>query len=239
MSLLSKILFIFILLSGIIHAQDCKPAVTISTNSDKAEIYIDNEFIGNGNAKINLSLGRHKILIKENKRNWNPELISEEINLTDCNDKVFNYTLNSELILRTNPQDVYVFENDSLLGHTPLKLSQSFGTLRLYKPGFDEKLITHDEIGIDETVDLNFTGERGEESFFKSNAFKILVGSIIVLGGTSAYFKLKADDIYDEYQITGDNALLNKTRDYDLISGITFGVLQVNFGIMIYYFLID
>jgi hypothetical protein len=65
------------------------------------------------------------------------------------------------------------------------------------------------------------------------------VSSIVVLGGITAYYKIKADKRFDDYQATGDGALLNETRKYDLISGISFAALQVNFGFLIYYFLKD
>ena len=44
---------------------------------------------------------------------------------------------------------------------------------------------------------------------------------------------------FDEYQIVGDPALLDQTDKYDLISGITFTALQINFGLIIYLFLTD
>jgi hypothetical protein len=37
--------------------------------------------------------------------------------------------------------------------------------------------------------------------------------------------------------MTGNDDYLRQTRRYDLISGITFGAVQVNFGLLLYYFL--
>lgn len=77
------------------------------------------------------------------------------------------------------------------------------------------------------------------EQFYESTLFQVLLGGIVVLGGVSAYFKLKADDYYDDYRRTGDESLLDKTDAYDTISGISFGLLQVNFGFLIYKFLVE
>jgi hypothetical protein len=82
-----------------------------------------------------------------------------------------------------------------------------------------------------------FIGEVEKVSFYERSLFKYLLAGIVVLGGTTAYFKLKADEKFDAYEITGDQELLDETERYDLISGITFTALQINFGVLIYFFL--
>lgn len=77
------------------------------------------------------------------------------------------------------------------------------------------------------------------ESFFTSTTFKILIGSAAVLGGISAYFKIKADKKYDDYLNTKKQSTLDEVDRLDLISGISFGLLQINFGYLIYKFLMD
>ena len=77
------------------------------------------------------------------------------------------------------------------------------------------------------------------ENVFTSTTFKILIGSAAVLGGISAYFKIKADKKYDDYLNTKNQSTLDEVDRLDLISGITFGLLQINFGYLIYKFLTD
>lgn len=77
------------------------------------------------------------------------------------------------------------------------------------------------------------------ENFFTSSTFKILLGSAAVLGGVAAYFKIKADNKYDEYLSTKNQSTLDEVDKLDLISGISFGLLQINFGYLIYKFLTD
>lgn len=77
------------------------------------------------------------------------------------------------------------------------------------------------------------------ENFFTSTTFKILIGSAAVLGGISAYFKIKADKKYDDYLNTKNQSTLDEVDRLDLISGISFGLLQINFGYLIYKFLTD
>ena len=77
------------------------------------------------------------------------------------------------------------------------------------------------------------------ENFFTSTTFKILIGSAAVLGGISAYFKIKADKKYDDYLNTKNQSTIEEVDRLDLISGISFGLLQINFGYLIYKFLTD
>lgn len=77
------------------------------------------------------------------------------------------------------------------------------------------------------------------ESFFTSSTFKILIGSAAVLGSVAAYFKIKADRKYDDYLNTKDQSTLDEVDRLDLIGGISFGLLQINFGYLIYKFLTD
>ena len=77
------------------------------------------------------------------------------------------------------------------------------------------------------------------ENFFSSSTFKILIGSAAVLGSVAAYFKIKADRKYDDYLQTKNRSTLDEVDRLDLYSGIAFGLLQINFGYLIYKFLTD
>jgi hypothetical protein len=144
-----------------------------------------------------------------------------------------------EVLLNSFPQDVYVFFKDSLVGNTPLFVHSSYGTLTLKKPGYDDLVISFNEIIPGKIPSMHYTGEEKERSFFERDIFKILTAGILVLGGTSAYFKLKADDKFEQYEFSGDGKLLDETRKYDLISGISFTALQINFGLLLYFFLVE
>jgi len=144
-----------------------------------------------------------------------------------------------EILLNSNPQDVYVFYKDSLIGNTPLFIQTRFKNLTLRKLGYEDTSILSDNITPGKIVFMNYNGQKKEKTFFEKDIFKILTTGIIVLGGTTAYFKLKADNKFDEYEFTGNSKLLDDTRKYDLISGITMAALQINFGLLLYYFLIE
>lgn len=149
------------------------------------------------------------------------------------------YSSPNDILLNSNPQDVYVFYKDSLIGNTPLFLPNSFSELTLKKYGFDSLVVSGSQIAPGKIFTLKSSNKPMMQRFYEKDIFKILTAGIVILGGTTAYFKLKADNKFDAYQFSGDDSLLSETRKYDLISGITFTALQLNFGLLLYYFLVE
>jgi hypothetical protein len=86
---------------------------------------------------------------------------------------------------------------------------------------------------------INLAHTDMSDDFFKSITFKVLLGSAVLLGGSAAYFKIKGDKKYESYLINKDNSTLNEVNRYDLYSGIAFGLLQINFGYLLYKFIIE
>lgn len=146
---------------------------------------------------------------------------------------------NSNLLLDTRPQDAYVFYHDSLIGNTPIFINSKFDELLLRKKSFYNLTVSLNEIKSGIPFQLVPKNVVEEESFFEKDLFKFLTAGIVVFGGVTAYFKLKADDKFESYELTGNSKMLDETRKYDLISGISFAVLQINFGLLLYYFLIE
>ncbi len=168
------------------------------------------------------------------------DTIFDTLKIKDCNDISLNYNFKQSLLLQTDPEDANVYKDEKLIGHTPLKLTLKNQNLLLKKNGFEDKKISSEELINGKPISLvQLDNSKNKTSFFDGTEFKLLLGSLVVLGGTTAYYKLKADDKFQEYQFTGNGEFLDQTRKYDLISGITFGLVQINFGILVYYFLFD
>lgn len=222
-----------------IFPQDCKATLIVETDREESAIYINNEFTGKGRIVKELDAGSYNVLVKENYKLWDGTTLLRKVDLRQCNHQVLTFSFNNEIYLQSEPQDAAVYSNDSLIGYTPLRLSNSLSLLRLKKPGYNDKFISGNDYQGNEAVKLDFTGQMKETSFHERDLFKILLAGIVVLGGTTAYFKLKADDKFEEYQLTGNESLLDETERYDLISGIAFTALQINFGLLIYFFLSD
>lgn len=240
MNLFIKVFIILLFNSTFAVAQDCKANVLIDTDIDKAMLYLNDIYYGEGNHfNLNLEPGTYKIFVTEETKKWNAERLSDTLIITDCSDVYRKYQLKNNILLDTRPQNVYVFESDSLIGFTPLLIKNNFENLLLQKPNYSHREISRYELSAGYKPELQFIGEEKSVSFYESFLFKALVGTAITLGATTAYYKLEADKKFDEYQKTNDPAALDQTDKYDLISGITFVAMQINFGLILYFFLSD
>ncbi|MBI3194510.1 MAG: PEGA domain-containing protein, partial [Ignavibacteriae bacterium] len=59
----------------------------------------------------------------------------------------------------------------------------------------------------------------------------------VVSGAVAAYFKIQADNLYDEFERTGDQSALDNVKTYDTVSGIALGVCEINLGLLTYFLL--
>jgi hypothetical protein len=240
MNLFIKIILIFLILIPEIISQDCKSRLIIETDLDSVNIFINDSLISAANKfDSEFDEGWYKILVVENDNVWDKTFFADSVFLSDCITKELNYKKEKEIYLDTYPQDAYVFWGDSLLGNTPLFIKSNNKTLTLNKPGFAVESLSVDELAQQNIILLTSLQLPKEESFFYSTTFHVLAATAVALGTVSAYYKLKADDTYDKYKISGDNNLLDDTKKYDVISGITFTALQINFGYILYKFLTE
>ena len=222
-----------------IFPQDCKAKLIVKTDEEKSIIRLNNKFLGYGNIETGIDTGKYILSVHEPVDRWDSKYFLDTLNVSNCNDIELSYNFNSSIYLKTNPQDVYVYSKDSLLGNTPLFIPSKYKLVELSKPGYQSKSIRLNQLPENNLVNLKYTGENITKSFYEKDIFKILVGTMVMLGGTTAYFKLKADNRYDSYLSTDQKVYLDQTKKFDTISGITMTALQINFGILIYYFLTD
>lgn len=244
MNLCNKILLLVLILNLIsaelVSAQDCISHIKLNSDIPNTIFYVDTIKIGEGNQlTAEIKNGIHKITAFENSDRWNAKTFVDTINIKCNEDTTINYTFKSSSYIQTNPADAYVYYKDSLIGHTPMFLNDNIKNIKLVKEGYENVNYHLTDSPIPGIVYLKFNGIKEGKSFFKKDLFKILVGSLLILGGTTAYFKIKADNNFSKYQDTGNSSYLTKTRRYDLVSGIAFGAVQINFGLIIYYFLFD
>ena len=242
MNLSNKIILILVfIVSTVSFAQDdsCKAIVTINTDINNYQVYLNGNKLDHIN-ELQLKSGTYILKLVESDCHWNSKEITDTITVQNCDPLKLSYSFSSnKYFLQTDPSDAEVIENDSVIGYTPLILSTSYSNLLLSRKDYAEKLISTDELRNSPVIKLDYIGNGENQSFYGSPKFLVLVGTAIALGAATAYYKLKADDKFDEYQITGNPDLLDETDRYDLISGITFTAMQIDFGAIIYFFLTE
>ena len=243
MNFKNKILLIIMINIVVVNysfSQNCKATISLKTDVDSSLIFLNDAFLGKGNVTFEAPKGNYYIKVTESLMRWDAKSFYDTVEVKNCEDINRNYFFNKTVYLQTDPADVYVYHDNDLIGHTPLRLGIVNQDLVLKKNGYEDKYISEDQLNNNKVISLvGLYNNENQESFFDGTEFKLLLGSLIVLGGTTAYFKLKADDKFQEYQFTGNGEYLDQTHKYDLISGITFGLVQINFGILVYHFLFD
>jgi hypothetical protein len=243
MNLLNKIFFtflLFFLFTAEYYPQDCLAELIIESDIEYVEIFINNISVGVGSRfSIELENADYVVTVNENSDRWDARSFTDTLHISNCNKIKLNYNFRSEAFLNTDPQNVSVSKEDSLIGFTPLFIPTDLEKVYLQKPGYLAKEVLPDEIYSSQKIILNYVGEEKKESFFEGTLIKVLVGSAVLLGASTAYFKLEADKKFDEYLITGDREILDQTNRFDVISGVTFVAMQINFGFIIYLFLTD
>lgn len=234
-----KIFFLVVFLSLDINSQDCKSNLIITTDIPLVNIFINDSLISNdGKAEIELAEGVYVISVEEISDKWNSKIFIDTIRIFNCESEKLNYKFKSDVLINSVPQDAYVFYQDSLLGFTPLKLNRNLNSIMLSKPGYYPRQVSLSEVG-SSPVKLDFAGFEKPEPFVSTSLFKFLTGSAVLLGAATAYFKLKADDKFDEYRFSGNKKYLDETNRFDTISGISLALFQINFGYIIYRFLAE
>ena len=213
--------------------------VTIRTNSESSMIFINEEFAGNEKVTKDLFVGKNEIAIYERKRGWDSRVIVDTIDVKLNGMKnFFEYDIEQRILFDTTPQNAKILKNGILIGHTPFLLEYSLNEVEISKIGYETKnnFLVSDYY---QPIELNFQGSYEMEEFSESVYFKILIGTAIALGATTAYLKIQADQKFDKYNETKDRKILDDVDRYDLYSGISLGMLQINIGYLIYRFVFD
>lgn len=231
---------IFLAAAQFSYGQDCKAKVYVRTDLPDARIFINQVPSGQGSLNTELAKGKYEVLVTPPGKDWGIGNYRDTIEITGCEKEIgVNYSFLDKRYLDSEPQDAAVSADDTVLGYTPLFIPLGLKKITLNKPSYEKRDVELAGSSLTLPIKLKFIGHEEQVSFFKKPVFKYLMGGIVVLGAATAYLKIKADNNFSDYQRTADKSYLDQTHKYDLLSGITFGALQVNLGFLIYYFLTD
>ncbi len=233
MKFLISILFLTVI-SVQTFSQDCKTGIIVISDAANVRIFINDTLEFKDQFEFELDKGDYRISVLDDSDRWDSKSYTDSFILDSCEIKEIIVSFSDEFLIDSSPQDAGVFISDSLIGYTPLLLSQSINKITLKKSGFTEQEIILDNRRSRIVASLDFVGEYEKEKFFNKTISKVLLGSMIALGAATAYYKIKADNNFDNFIRTGDPKYKKRTDEYDLISGVTLGLTQINFGFLIY-----
>lgn len=169
---------------------------------------------------------------------------------------------NDSLVIRYNyintiPQNANIYLNGNLIGQSPLYFVIDSAVVNreflISLDGYADYEYTPDET--DELINKTFTliSLKGyvkkdivlkDKSFAFEKPFKIvpvIISSAVTVSSAivAYYFKSLAIQKGDDFELTGDPALLDKKKKYDVISGISLAVFQAGLFSLIYFHFID
>ncbi|MBN1446711.1 MAG: hypothetical protein JXA28_02170 [Bacteroidetes bacterium] len=171
--------------------------------------------------------------------------------------------LSGKINIDSEPRGAEVFLGDSLLGRTPLRIDTAImRDVRLYWPSrlswdAQEQGLPLQFLAADQGVvlvrfemrdwrrmllgEISPDGEGNRQVGFRRTALRFPSARVLFPAGlglaagvAAVILKQKADALYEDYLVSGDDALLSQTKKYDIYAGISLALLQVGLGYVIY-----
>ncbi|MBX2992707.1 MAG: PEGA domain-containing protein [Bacteroidetes bacterium] len=223
--------------------------VTILANIEGAYVFLNGDSVGTTPLLNYASTPGfyHLRIVSPDVESWLSDPILDSLTIEEGTTREFSYTFERKVLIVTTPSGAEVTVKDSVLGTTPLVLKTEHPSLKLRRPGFEETTIDlasakqgiitaqlkrqwqHDS---DETALNDETGEgTGSLRLYITGA------TTIVAGAASAYFKVRADNLYGQYIRNGDPAQLSEVNRLDTAAGIALAATQISLGLFTYFVL--
>jgi len=225
-------------------------SLTIESIPESAYVLVDGRHAGRTPISIDsLSPGTHILTLQHpDAESWLTEPTIDTVRIAEGERTVLRYNLNSRYFITSTPFGAEVLVGDSVVGTTPFATSPSLAleSITLRKPGY-EPTSMHLAVNQGSVVSIPlkriWQNDENGESYFKDydgrgpkSAGLYISGAATILSGvTAAYFKIKADDRYQQYLTTNNGSLLSQTHRLDTAAGIAIIATQIGLGLFTYF----
>ena len=233
-----------------LHLSSESSMLTIRSNAPGTRIFIDDRFVGiSPLSGIPITKGEHKLrYLHPDSLRWPLPVIVESLVISA--DSSIERTVNfpSMVYFTTEPYGASIRLNDSVIGTTPLYYSANLSgqVVTFAKGGYEDASMVVSADGGEvysrlRAIDGNMRNESalmvsGERSKNLTPIFIASYGTILA-GGMAAYFKIQADQRYNEYLSGGDPATLDHVHQLDRFSAIALVTSQLSFIALSYLLL--
>lgn len=231
--------------------------LSVKTNIENAEVYSDSVLLGRtplDTFRIKEGLHNLKIINPISLKEWRNYVIDLEAFIDK--DTVINADFSYFYFINTIPFNVKVFNNDSLLGETPLrfysdKMLKGFLNFNKkdykdmvfdlkdydFKTGLNIELLSKGKEKINDIVYL----DRSTQFKTKRPLLPIIGSSLAVIGSgiLAINYKNTANTEYNNYLITGNNTFLDEANSNDTYFTVSIIVMQAALGALIYFLFFD
>ncbi len=236
-----------------LSAQPSPPVrFTIVADQPGATVFLDADSVGTTPLMLTLTQGgkRHLRLVPGEATSWLVDPVSDTIDVDVLSSRgtqhTLRYTFSSKVLIVSTPAEAEVWRGDSLIGTTPLVVQRASPPLLLRKMGYADTTldISQAPAGILKTSLQKVWKSAPDESLFKdveesrsSLRLYITGATTVIAGAASAYFKVRADNLYSKYVRTGDPNQLAEVNRLDTAAGIALAATQLGLGLFAYFML--
>jgi hypothetical protein len=226
--------------------------ITIETDQPGAKVFLDGDSVGTTPLRLTLTQGgkRQLRLVPRGATNWLIDPVNDTIDVDVLSGRgtehTLRYAFSSKVLLVSTPAEAEVWRGDSLIGTTPLVVQRSYTPLLLRKMGYADTTLDISQVpaGILKASLQKVWKSTPDESIFKdaeesrsSLRLYITGATTVIAGATSAYFKVKADNLYSQYVRTRDPSQLAEVNRLDTAAGIALAATQLSLGLFAYFML--
>jgi len=228
---------------------DSTATLTVTSPGRSIDIYDGTRWIGaTPLMQSPLDTGRHILRFGvHHNGTWMDLLLAETLSVSSGAHVERIITLPSPRRITSEPSGASVYAGDSLLGVTPalVSLNRNPGMLRFVRDGYIDATIpvADGDAEIHAALTMNAGAVPEANTILagyneRSNTTLYLSGGVAVLSGVAAaYWKIKADELYDGYRRTGDASSLGRMRSMDTASGVSLVVSQIGLSVFTYLLL--
>lgn len=246
--------FFFVSIPTHTYAQDNsvinESKISIYCNIQNAKILLDTTLVGqtpleNYTIKPGFYILR---VFSPDERSWFSKSYTDSIQIQPNENFVKNIELEYVWYISSFPSGADVYYNDSSVGKTPTVFysKSEINLITFKKAGYERLAIPTDKNNsrIDVMLQTNATNILGDHNNFLSKDGNKLPGSVyvaaggaVLFGATAAYTKIKADEYYKRYRMSGDASLLTQVRKLDTYSGISLAIAEISSLLLTYLLL--
>ena len=228
--------------------------ISVQTTGGDAFVVIDSSISGPTPFTVDsLRPGMHTIrLLSFPVTRWADIPKLDTVSLLNGEHRTLTYDIAARLRISSIPSGARVFLEDVLAGVTPLFMPvrelQEHDMLALHAQGYEDVTLRLDTVRADVLVSMKRSWSPTEPltqtpvltQIGNRPAFHLYGPAIasIVAGSVAAYFKFRADDVNNQYLVTGDPVLLKQVRHYDSISAIALVFAEAGMALLSYFLLV-
>jgi hypothetical protein len=225
-------------------------SLAIESTPESAYVLVDGRLAGHTPISVDsLGSGIHILTLQHpDVESWLTEPIIDTVKLLGGEHKALRYSLGIRYFITSIPFGAEVLVSDSVIGTTPIVTAppSSFESITLRKSGYEPTSV---QLALNRgsiiSIPLKKIWQNDENggSYFKDNdgkssksAGRYITGAATVLSGVAAaYFKIKADDRYQQYLGSNNSSLLSQTNRLDTAAAIATVATQIGLGLFTYF----